>query len=184
MDDLQIIDLYFERNETAIRETELRYGKLCMRIARSILDNEADAEECVNDTWLGVWNTIPPKRPDNLAAYIIRITRNLSLKRVRLNTAQKRTAGVETSLSELEEVLADDRRQPDMGEEQLGLLISEFLRMQSADARNVFIRKYWFFDSTAEIAGRYSFSESKVRSMLYHTRNRLRDYLKKEGVYL
>ena len=184
MDDRQIIDLYFERSESAIKETEAKYGKLCVSIARNILGNEADAEECVNDTYLSVWNTIPPQRPNNFTAFISKITRNISLKRVRFNTTQKRSAQADISLSELEEVLPDHYYQSDMEDEQLGKLISNFLRTEKPDARNVFIRKYWFFDTVSEIADRYSFSESKVKSMLYHTRNRLRFYLNKEGVYL
>ena len=184
MDDLQIINLYFGRNENAIKETEIKYGKLCLSIARNILDNEADSEECVNDTYLSVWNTIPPQRPNNFVAFISKITRNISLKRVRFNTTLKRSAQADISLSELEDILPDHHYQSDMGDEQLGKMISDFLRTQNTDTRNVFIRKYWFFDSVSEIAARYSFSESKVKSMLYHTRNKLRDYLHKEGVYL
>lgn len=92
MDDWEIIDLYFERNESAIRETEAKYGNLCMSIARNILGNEADTEECVNDTYLSVWNTIPPQRPNNFVAFISKITRNISLKRVRFDNAIKRSA--------------------------------------------------------------------------------------------
>ena len=183
MDDQQIIDLYFERSESAIKETEAKYGKLCMSIARNILGSETDTEECVNDTYLSVWNTIPPQRPNNFAAFISKITRNISLKRVRFDNAIKRSALTVVSLAELENVIPD-HRVSDIGDEQLGKLISDFLRMEKPDVRNVFIRKYWFFDTVSEIADRYSFSESKVKSMLYHTRNRLRDYLNKEGVYL
>lgn len=183
MDDLQLIDLFFERNEDAIKETESKYGKLCLSIARNILDNEADSEECVNDTYLSVWNTIPPQRPNNFAAFISKIARNISLKRVRFDSAMKRSALTVISLSELEEIIPDYHGS-DIGDEQLGKLISTFLRTETADARNVFVRKYWFFDTISEIADKYSFSESKVKSMLYHTRNKLRDYLKKEGIYL
>lgn len=183
MDDRQIIDLYFARSERAIKETEKKYGKLCMRIARNILGSETDTEECVNDTYLCVWNTIPPQRPNNFMAFISKITRNISLKRLRFDNAVKRSALTVVSLSEIENVIPDFRFS-NMGDEQLGKLISDFLRTEKPDARNVFIRKYWFFDTISEIADRYAFSESKVKSMLYHTRNRLRDYLNKEGVYL
>ena len=183
MDDWQIIDLYFERSERAIQETEEKYGKLCMHIARNILGNEADTEECVNDTYLSVWNTIPPQRPNSFAAFISKITRNISLKRLRFDNAVKRSALTVVSLSEIENVIPD-RHFSNIEDDQLGKLISNFLRMEKPDARNVFIRKYWFFDTVSEISNRYAFSESKVKSMLYHTRNRLRDYLNKEGVYL
>ncbi len=184
MDDLQIINLYFERNENAIKETESKYGKLCFNIARNILGNEADSEECVNDTYLSVWNAIPPKRPNNFVAFISKITRNISLKKLRFNTTLKRSSMVEISLSELEDILPDDCYHSDMEDEELGKVISNFLRTVNMEARNVFIRKYYFFDSVSEIATRYSFSESKVKSMLYHTRNKLRNYLHKEGIYL
>ena len=183
MYDRQIIDLYFERSESAIKETEAKYGKLCMSIARNILGSETDSEECVNDTYLSVWNTIPPQRPNNFTAFISKITRNISLKRVRFDNAVKRSALTVVSMSELENVIPDNRFS-NIGDEHLGKLISDFLRTAKPDARNVFIRKYWFFDTVSEIADRYSFSESKVKSMLYHTRNRLRDYLNKEGVCL
>lgn len=184
MEDLQIIDLYFKRDENAIKETDIKYGKLCFHIANNILNNSADSEECVNDTYLGVWNVIPPQRPNNFMAFICKITRNLSLKRIEFNTAVKRSAHTVISLSELEEILPAQNTPPEVEDEQLGKLISDFLRTEKEAARNVFIRKYWFFDTISDISARYSFSESKVKSMLFHTRNRLREYLKKEGVNL
>ena len=167
MDDLTIIELYFDRSEQAIDETDKKYGKLCRSLAGSILSSDEDAEECVSDAYLSVWNTIPPTRPNNFTAFLCRIVRNLSLKRLDYNTAQKRNGNVTVPLAELEE---------------LGKLLSCFLRQEKADARNAFIRRYYFFDTIADIAERYSFSESKVKSMLYHTRNRLRAFLKKEGI--
>ena len=184
MDDSQIIELYFERDEKAIKETELKYGALCFSIANNILNNEADTEECVNDTYLSVWNIIPPQRPNNFKAFVSKITRNLSLKRIEFNNAIKRSADTIISLSELEDVLPSKSVQSEIEDEMLGKLISDFLRNEKECARNVFIRKYWYFDTVADIANRYSFSESKVKSMLFHTRNRLKNYLKKEGVYL
>ena len=184
MDDSQIIELYFERDEKAIKETELKYGALCFSIANNILNNEADTEECVNDTYLSVWNIIPPQRPNNFKAFVSKITRNLSLKRIEFNNAIKRSADTIISLSELEDVLPSKSVQSEIEDEMLGKLISDFLRNEKEGARNVFIRKYWYFDTVADIAVRYSFSESKVKSILFHTRNRLKDYLIKEGVYL
>lgn len=184
MDDLQIINLYFERNESAIKETEAKYGKLCFSIARNILRNEADSEECVNDTYLSVWNTIPPTRPNSFSAFISKITRNLSLKRLDYNNAQKRTPTAIVSFDELENVLPDNLIQPDRSDEQLGKLISNFLWSENEEARNVFLRKYWYFDTIADIAVRYSLSESKVKVLLHRTRNNLGKHLKKEGVYL
>ncbi|MBQ3138881.1 MAG: sigma-70 family RNA polymerase sigma factor [Ruminococcus sp.] len=182
MEDQQIIDLYFDRNEQAITETDVKYGKLCHSIAYNILSNREDSEECVNDTYIGVWNAIPPTRPDNLMAFVCRIARNLSLKRLEYLKREKRSADVILSLDELSAVLPDERYAPDVSDEDVGRLISQFLRTQKEDVRNVFIRKYYFFDSVKEIAERYSFTESKVKNMLFYTRNKLKDYLIKEGV--
>lgn len=182
MDDLMIIELYFERDEKAIKETDKKYGRLCFTVAINILGNDKDAEECVNDTYLSVWNNIPPIRPNNFTAFICKITRNLSLKRLDYNKAMKRTPESFASFTELEDVLPDNSIMPDMENAEIGKLISEFLKHEKTDARAVFIRKYWFFDSVSDIAARYGFSESKVKSMLFHTRNRLREFLKKEGI--
>lgn len=182
MEDQQIIDLYFDRNEQAITETNVKYGKLCHSIAYNILSNREDSEECVNDTYIGVWNAIPPTRPDNFMAFVCRIARNLSLKRLEFLKREKRSADVILSLDELSAVLPDERYAPDVSDEDVGRLISQFLRTQKEDVRNVFIRKYYFFDSVKEIAERYSFTESKVKNMLFYTRNKLKDYLIKEGV--
>ncbi len=184
MDDLGIIDLYFARDEQAIKETDAKYGKLCHRIAYNILHNEQDSEECVNDTYVGVWNAIPPTRPKSLMAFVCRIARNLSLKRLESMSRQKRSGATLVSLDELAEVLSDESIASDVSDEELGRLISDFLRDQKADARNVFIRKYYFFDSVADIAARYSFTESKVKNMLHHTRKKLKEYFIKEGVEL
>ena len=182
MDDQKIIELYFDRNEQAITETDMKYGKLCHSIAYNILSNREDSEECVNDTYIGVWNSIPPTRPDNFMAFVCRIARNLSLKRLEFLKREKRSADVILSLDELSAVLPDERYAPDVSDEDVGRLISQFLRTQKEDVRNVFIRKYYFFDSVKEIAERYSFTESKVKNMLFYTRNKLKDYLIKEGV--
>ena len=182
MDDLMIIELYFARNEQAVRETDIKYGRLCFRLAVNILGNDEDAEECVNDIYLSLWNKIPPARPNNFMAFICKIARNLSLKKQDYNKALKRTSSSIVSITELEDILPDNSIAPDVSNDEISRIISDFLRHEKADTRNVFIRKYWFFDSISDIAARYSFTESKVKSMLYHTRNKLRDYLKKEGV--
>lgn len=185
MDDLTIIELYFARDEKAIKETDTKYGKLCFSVANNILSNDEDSAECVNDTYLSVWNTIPPTRPSNFSAFICRITKNISLKRLDFNKARKRTPNAIISFSELEEILSNETiPRPEISTGEVSKLISEFLWKEKEDARNVFIRKYWFFDSISDIATRYSFTESKVKNMLYHTRNKLREYLKKEGIEL
>lgn len=184
MDDLSIIELYFERDEQAIQETDKKYGRLCFNVAINVLGDDEDSEECVNDTYLSVWNKIPPTRPNNFKAFICKITRNLSLKKLQYNKAIKRTPESLVSFSELENVLPDNSIVSNIENAEIGKLISEFLMHEKPDARAVFIRKYWFFDSVEDIATRYSFSESKIKSLLYHTRSRLRDYLRKEGVEL
>lgn len=182
MDDLKIIALYFERNEQAIKETDAKYGKLCHRIAYNILNNQEDSEECVNDTYVGVWNAIPPTRPYNFTSFICKITRNLSLKRLEFRKREKRSPDVLLSLDELAAVLPDERYAPGVSDEDVGRLISKFLRSQKEEARNIFLRRYYYFDSIREIAKRYSFTESKVKNMLFYTRSKLKDYLIKEGV--
>ena len=182
MDDLSIIELYFARDEQAIKETDTKYGKLCHSIAYNILNNNEDSEECVNDTYIGVWNTIPPTRPNNFMAFVCRITRNLSLKRIEAMARQKRFQATIVSLDELAEVLPDESIADGISDEDIGKAISDFLRNEKEDVRNVFIRKYYFFDSIGDIAKRYGFTESKVKNMLYHTRNKLKEYLIKEGV--
>ena len=182
MDDLGIIELYFARDEQALKETDAKYGRLCHSIAYNILNNNEDAEECVNDTYIGVWNAIPPTRPNNLMAFVCRITRNLSLKRIESMARKKRSQATLVSLDELSEVLSDERIAEGVSDEDIGKAISDFLKNEKEDARNVFIRKYYFFDSIAGISKRYGFTESKVKNMLYHTRNKLKEHLIREGV--
>lgn len=182
MDDLMIINLYFERNEQAINETDAKYGKLCFGIANNVLADNEDAEECVNDTYLSVWNQIPPTRPNNFRSFLCKIVRNLSLKKLDYNYATKRNRNMTTSFLELENVLQNCIIDDKLEYEELGKIISDFLWQEKEASRNVFIRKYYFFDSVSDIARRYSFTESKVKSMLYHSRNRLKEYLRKEGV--
>lgn len=181
-EDSAIIELFYKRDENAIAHAERKYKKLCMRIAVNILTNEEDSEECVNDTLLGVWNSIPPAKPDSLRAYICRIARNNALKRLRFNNAEKRSLDKAVSLSEIEEIIPDEKLRPDISNEEIGKLISAFLEKQKPDTRKVFVRKYWFFDTIEDIARDYSYSESKVKNILYRMRNKLRDYLEKEGV--
>lgn len=182
MDDLAIIDLYFARDEKAIEETDKKYGKICFNVANSILSDKEDSKECLNDTYLCVWNKIPPTRPQNLMAFICQIVRFLSMKKLEHNLALKRSKDMTISYSELENILPSSRFSPDLEYEDVGILISDFLRNEKEDSRNVFIRKYYFFDSISDIAKRYAFPESKVKNMLFHSRKRLREILRKGGV--
>ena len=180
MDDIAIIELYFARDERAIKATEEKYGGLCRSISYNILNNEEDAKECVNDVYLGVWNAIPPMRPNCLKAFVCKVARNLSLKKYEFLSREKRSAALTVSFSELEQVLSDDAAS--ISEERIGELISRFLHTQEKEVRQIFVRKYYFFESVEDIAKRYSYSQSKVKSILYRTRNKLKEYLSKEGI--
>lgn len=184
MNDHEIIELYFSRDEEAIKQTDLKYGRLCRQISYNILNNQEDAEECVHDAYIGVWNAIPPTRPNHLLSFICKITRNQSLKRLESMTRQKRSQGILVSLDELAEILPDESVADGANDEEIGKLISDFLRSEKEDVRNVFIRKYFFFDSISEIAKRYDFTESKVKNMLYRTRMKLKDFLIRQGIAL
>ncbi|MBO5262431.1 MAG: sigma-70 family RNA polymerase sigma factor [Clostridia bacterium] len=182
MDDLEIIKLYYERQEMAIDETDKKYGRLCHSISYNILGNEEDVKECVNDTYLALWNSIPPAKPKSLKAFIAKIARNNSLKKFESLHRQKRHTDMTVSLSELENVLSDSSICDNISDEHISQAINSFLKGQKESIRNVFIRKYWFFDSVESIAKRYSYSESKVKSILCRARSNLKKYLIKEGI--
>ena len=182
MDDNKIIELYFARDEKAIYETQNKYGKLIFGISNNILDSYPDAEECVNDTYLGVWNAIPPERPRNFMAYISKIARNLSLKRLEYLSRDKRSKNLTVSLCELEDVLCDSDIKNGINDGEISMLISRFLHTQSKEKRIVFIRRYYYFDSIEDISQKYSLSQSKVKSILFNMRRKLKDFLLKEGI--
>ncbi len=179
MEDFQIISLYFARDQAAISQTHLKYGKLCYSVADAVLHCRQHNEECVNDTYLTAWNKIPPEKPAYLSAFLCRIARNLSLKMYERRRAKKRNSDLDISLSEIENILPNKR---DMYEEielkELGNVISTFLRTLPPDERNVFIRRYMLFHSVRTIAADFSFSQSKVKSMLSRTREKLKRHLK------
>lgn len=181
MEDTKIIELYFERDEQAIKETEQKYGRLCHSISYNILQNAEDSEECVNDTFSALWNAIPPTKPDNFMAFVCKIARNISLKRLEFLSREKRAANITLSFEELDCILPDTAASVNIDDEELGRLINKFLLAQKEDTRNVFLRRYFFFDSIEEIAKRYGFTNSKVKNMLLNTRKKLKDFLIKEG---
>lgn len=183
IEDSEIVKLFADRDDEAIAMVKEKYGGVCRSVALSMLRSSEDAEECVNDVYVILWNKIPPA-PDNLKAYICRITKNICLKRLEYNSAEKRNGRSKVSLSELEDSLGNVDFAAEEDNNEIGEAISAFLRSQSPDVRNVFMRRYWLMESVKEIAARFSFSESKVKSMLFHTRNKLKKYLKKEGIYL
>ena len=182
MDDVEIIGLFFDRNESAISESERKYGRLCMSVANKILDSAEDSEECVNDAFLKLWDSIPPAKPSSLKGFVCKITRNLAFMRLRYNNCQKRSAELAVSLSELEEVLPDDRISQNVDDEEISRAINDFLAKQKPVVRKVFVLKYVYFYTQKEIAEHFSFSEDKVNSMLFRTRQKLRDYLIEEGI--
>lgn len=184
MDDNAIIDLYWERSESAISQTATKYGKYCNTIAMNILRNSEDADECVSDTYLKVWNAIPPERPSSLSAFLGKITRNLSLNKYKEQRTQKRGGDeVTLILDELEDCIPSSRSvESEMESRTIAEAINTFLISIESESRIVFVRRYWYADSVGSISSRFQMSESKVKSMLYRTRNKLRLYLEKEGI--
>ena len=178
--DEEILELFYSKDQSAVTEFREKYGGLCQSIALNILKSKEDAEECVNDVCITLWNN--PPFTDNFKAYVCGTAKNISLTKLKYNMADKRNSNLKVSLSDLEEMCVDIADKEDTEGGELGEIISRFLREQNPDERNVFIRRYWFMDSVADIAKRFSFSQSKVKSMLFHTRNRLKRYLKKEGI--
>ena len=186
MNDNEIMDLYWERDETAITATAEKYGSYCYSISYRILYNNEDAEECVNDTYLGAWKSIPPHRPNRLSTYLGKMTRNFSLNRFKQYTARKRGLGQgELALSELEDCIPAETSLEQVVEEMVLVhSINRFLYGQPQRKRNVFIRRYWYLYSIREIAEAYAMSESKVASLLFRMRNELKAHLEKEGIVL
>lgn len=183
MDDNKIISLFESRNQLAIGATADKYGAYCMKISMNILGDPSDSEENVNDTYMQVWNSIPPNKPESLMAYIARIARNSALNMLKHKNAQKRsTKDAPLSLSELDDCTPSGVSVENEAEvKQLSRHISDFLYTQKEDARNVFVRRYFYCDSTEDIAERFGFTQSKVKSMLMRTRDKLKIYLQKEG---
>ncbi|MCM1027938.1 MAG: sigma-70 family RNA polymerase sigma factor [Roseburia sp.] len=184
MKDTEIIDLYWARDERAIGETQERYGGYCYSIAWHILYDKGDADECVNDTWLRAWNSIPPNRPGKLALFLGTITRNLSLDRWKGRRTMKRGGGeMEMALDELAECIPDVRNTEDAVETaELERLINAFLHSLSERDCNIFLRRYWYAEEYTEIAARYALKLNTVKTSLFRTRNKLRRYLEKEGI--
>ena len=186
MEDNQIIRLYFERSEEAISQTAAKYGKYCHTIAYNILHNHEDSEECVNDTYWKAWSIIPPHRPRKLAAFLGKITRNLSLDLYRHSAADKRGGGVfAIALEELGDCVASaDSMDNYVDERVLADILNKFLASLPAAHRKIFMQRYWYVCSVKEIAANYGITESKVKMSLLRSRNRLKAILEKEGVAL
>ena len=184
MDDSKIIDLFWARSEAAIAETAQKYGRYCYSISYNILRSKEDSEECVNETYLGAWKAMPPKRPERLSVFLGKIARNVSLNRFKQYSALKRGLGqIELALSELEDCIpAPDNASQVMDEMALTESLSRFLSGLQATKRKVFVQRYWYLRAIKEISEQFGMSESKITSMLFKLRKELKAYLEKEGV--
>lgn len=183
MEDAEIIQLYFQRNEKAIAETAAKYGKYCSSIAGNILDSQQDVEECVNDTYLNTWNAIPPQRPALFKAFLGKITRNLSFNRYKHSRADKRGGGqISLVLDELTECLPGGTEPETVLErKELVRTIEQFLSDLPKDRRVMFVCRYWYADSISDIALKYGISENSVSVTLNRLRKRLQRYLLEGG---
>ena len=186
MNDEEIIALYWSRSEKAISETQLKYGSYCHRIAFRILQNSEDSEECVNDTYLKAWETIPPTRPEVLSVFLGTITRNLSLNKYKYYSAEKRGGGQVTyALDELQECISGKSDVEQFIEDELLVdILNHFLSKQNQKTRKIFMRRYWFLCSIKEIAEEFHMSESSVKMNLQRARRNLKKILEKEGIVI
>lgn len=184
MEDRQIVELYWQRSEQAVAETDRKYGRYCEAIAYAVCSDRQDAEECVNDTWLRAWNAMPDKRPTALGAFLGRITRNLAINLFERKNRQKRGGGQMTvALEELEDCIPgreDPQRQVEL--EELRQALGRFVAELNETEKVVFTARYWYLKSVEEIAGRMGFTQSRVKSLLFRLRRRLGRYLEEEGL--
>lgn len=185
MDDKLIVQLYWERSENAITETDKKYGKYCYAIAYNILADHEDSMECVNDTYLNVWESIPPHRPQRLLPFLGKITRNISLNRYSFLHAEKRGGSqISLCLDELSNISNSAYGDSAIDDIALAEILNRFLSELSPENRKIFMRRYWYFSSVKEIAKDYGLTESKVKMSLMRTRSKLKQYLEKEGISL
>ncbi len=183
MDDSRIVELFYARSENAIIELSKKYGGICINMATNILSNREDANECVNDSYLVLWNRIPPNKPNPLLAFLLRIVRNLSIKRNEHNTAQKRNSTYNLCIDELSWCIsADDTPCSSYEMKETMALVDEFLDSISAENRMLFVRRYWFIDSFKELSNASGISEAAIRTRLSRIRSDLREYMKERGM--
>lgn len=185
LEDSKILELFSARTEQAIVELSAKYGTVCNRIARNILKSDLDAEECVNDTYLAAWNSIPPQKPDPLRTYIFRIVRNIAIAKYHANTSEKRNSYYDVALDELENCLiASATVEQEISKNELSQAIDSFLDTLDRENRIIFVRRYWYADSISDIAEMLQMSNNNVSVHLARTRGKLKKYLKKEGYEL
>ena len=182
MEDANIIELYFARNEDAIQQTDAAYGRKLYCLADRILHDPQDSEESVSDTYMKAWETIPPKRPAYFYAYLAKICRFFALGKLDWKAAAKRKAEVVSLTDEMTLCIPDRKREAEMEAKEIGRAMNVFLGNLNQESRVIFLRRYWFCDTIAEIAGRYGISESKVKMRLHRTRTQLAEFLSKEGI--
>lgn len=182
MDDKEIVRLFWQRSERAISETSVKYGKLCGKIACGILGNPQDGEEIVNHAYMRLWETIPPKNPEPFMPYLAKIVRNLALNRYKAEHTQKRFSGeFDLSLDEIDECVPD-RKGAQSGAEEIRDCLNAFLERQKPEVRSVFVMRYFFCESLEDIAKKTGYSVGKLKSILFRTRNKLRNFLESEGI--
>lgn len=185
LDDRRIIELFYERSEQAITELSNKYGSICARVAFNILNNKQDTEECVNDAYLGTWNTIPPQRPGSLLSYVCRIVRNLAIKKYHANTAAKRNSIYDVALDELENCFPSSNSVEDeFNAVETARIIDDFLERLDPENRIMFVRRYWHSDSISDLAELFHTSNHNISVRLSRTRDKLKNHLIKEGVSL
>ena len=183
MDDERIIQLYFERNQDALMETKIKYGSYCYMIAFNILHSREDSDECLNDTLNHTWNAIPPTRPNIFKSFLGRITRNIAIDRCRYESAQKRDADITPIIDEYFESIPNGKT-PVEDEVVLSQMINGFLFSLDTKTRVIFMRRYWYSMSVADIAKEMGLSENHISVILHRTRNKFKNYLTKEGVFI
>ncbi len=181
MEDNEIVDLLWERSETAISEAQRKYADYCSYIANNLLRDPMDVEECLNDALLSLWKSIPPQRPANLKTYLGKLTRNAAVDILRKQRAQKRFSCSTSQIDEIEEMIGENDVESSFREQELSSLITSFLHSIREDDRNIFVRRYWFFDSVKKIAETYGFGQSKVLVSLKRSRDKLASLLKEKG---
>ncbi len=184
VEDAKIIELFFARNEQAIQATDRFYGKKLYVLANRILSNREDSEEAVSDTYLETWKSIPPQKPTYFYGFLAAICRHLSLNKLDWKLAAKRNANVVTLTQEMERCIPDSKQEAQMEAREIRRVMESFLETLPYESRLFFLRRYLYMDTIPEIAQRYHIKESKVYTQLHRTRNKLRQYLEKEGIYL
>lgn len=183
MEDNQIIELYWNRSENAISETDKKYGEYCSYIANNILQNKEDSIECLNDVYLNTWNTIPPKRPNVLKLFLAKITRNVAINKYKNLRAKKRNSNMELVLEELEDCISNNESVENIIEyNELVTFLNEFIEKLPINKKKIFLDRYWYLNSIKDISLKNKISENNVKVILYRLRNELKDFLIERGI--